>query len=170
VERVTRRRFLIGGAAAGALVIGGAGFEATRDIHGTRRLLHEHGLLDGPDQTPPTATSSAPPTVEYGTVDAPSGAVNYGLYLPAQPTLVLYCLHGRGGSRHDAFDHMAVHEFVEARSLPWAVASLDGGETYWHHRHDGSDTQRDLVEVLMPFVSAKAPAAKSAIIGWSMGG
>jgi enterochelin esterase-like enzyme len=50
------------------------------------------------------------------------------------------------------------------------VASLDGGETFWHKRKDGSNTQRDLVEVLIPFVLSKAPAAKSVVIGWSAGG
>ena len=170
MESVTRRRFLIGGAAAGALAVGAVGFEAVRDVHGTRRFLHQHGVLNGPDRPPPTASPAAPPSVEYGTIDAPSGPVNYGLYLPAAPQLVLYCLHGRGGSRRDAFDGMAVDRFVADAKLPWAIASLDGGETYWHHRRDGSDTQRDLVDVLMPFVAAKAPGARNAVIGWSMGG
>lgn len=169
MESVTRRRFLIGGVAAGAVAVGAVGFEATRDIHATRRLLHEHGLLGGPDQTPPPTSVAA--SLEYGTLDAPTGAVNYGLSLPAShPAAVLYCLHGRSGNRHDAFDHMSVHQFVADRNLPWAVASLDGGEEYWHRRRDGSDTQRDLVEVLMPFVGSKAPNAEPVIIGWSMGG
>jgi S-formylglutathione hydrolase FrmB len=168
MERVTRRRFLVGGVAAGAVTVGAVGFEATRDVHGTRRLLHQHGLLDGPNQTPPPTTVA--PSLEFGTLDAPSGPVNYGLYLPAAPTTVLYCLHGRGGNRHDAFDGMAMNRFVADRNLPWAIASLDGGEGYWHRRRDGSDGQRDLVDVLMPFVTTKAPGVKSAIIGWSMGG
>ena len=163
MESVTRRRFLIGGAAAGALAIGGAGFEATRDLHGTRRFLHHHGLLGGPDASPPKVS----PPVEYGR----TGAVDYGLYLPpVTATAALYCLHGRGGDRRNAFEGMAVHRFVAERNLPWAVASLDGGEGFWHHRRDGSDTQRDLVDVLMPFVASRAPVARSAVIGWSMGG
>jgi enterochelin esterase-like enzyme len=163
VQSVTRRRFLIGGAAASAVVIGGAGLEVTQNLHGTRRFLHRHGVLGGPDARPPAVS----PPVEYGT----TGTVNYGLYVPTgAPTVALYCLHGRGGNRHDAFDSMAVHRFVADRNLPWAVASLDGGEEFWHHRRDGSDTQRDLIDVLMPLVASRAPAAKSALIGWSMGG
>ncbi|MEY2403865.1 MAG: hypothetical protein QOD38_1416 [Acidimicrobiaceae bacterium] len=158
---------LTGGLATAAVGVTGGGFVATRDLHGTRRFLHRHGLLDGPDRAAPAIDVP----VEYGALQGPFGPVNYGLYLPAgNVAAVLYCLHGRGGSRRDAFDGIGVHRFIVERGLPWAVTSLDGGETFWHERKDGSNTQRDLIEGLIPFVSAKAPAAKSVVIGWSAGG
>ena len=167
VTELTRRSFVTGGVAAGALAVGGAGVVSAQNLHGTRRFLHRHGIVSGPDLAPPTVDAN----VEYGTITAGTGPVNYGLYLPGgDAEAVLYCLHGRGGSRRDAFDSIGVHRFVAARKLPWAVASLDSGESFWHTRADGSDTQRDLLEVLMPFVKTKAPAARSAVIGWSMGG
>ena len=166
MEAVTRRQVLAGGLAAAAVGITGGSVLAVQN-HGTRRFLHRHGVLGGPDLALPTIN----PTVEYGTLPPPFGSVNYGLYLPAaSAAVVLYCLHGRGGSRRDAFDGIGVHRFIAERGLPWGAASLDGGETFWHKRQDGSNTQRDLIEGLMPFVRTKAPAAKAVVIGWSAGG
>jgi hypothetical protein len=167
LEGITRRRVLTGGLATAAVGITGGSVLAARNIHGTRRFLHRHGLLDGPDRALPAIN----PPVEYGTLPAPFGSVNYGLYLPAGTVAaVLYGLHGRGGSRRDAFEGIGLHRFIAERGLPWGVATLDGVDTFWHKRKDGSNTQRDLLEGLIPFVAARAPAAKSAIIGWSAGG
>ncbi|MEY2420493.1 MAG: hypothetical protein QOI95_560 [Acidimicrobiaceae bacterium] len=167
MERITRRRVLTGGVATGVVAVAGGGVVATRNIHGTRRFLHRHGLLDGPDRAAPAVNL----LVDYGTLQSSFGPINYGLYLPAgNVAAVLYCLHGRGGSRHDAFDGIGVHRFIADRGLPWGVASLDGAETFWHKRKDGSDTQRDLIDGLIPFVSTKASGARSAVIGWSAGG
>ena len=158
---------LTGGFATAVVGVAGGGIAVARNPHGTRRALHSLGVLDGPDRAAPVVDA----LVEYGTLPSPFGPVNYGLYLPAgDMAAVLYCLHGRGGNRRDPFDGLGVHRFVAERRLPWAVASLDGGETFWHNRRDGSNSQRDLVDGLMPFVASKAPSASSAVIGWSMGG
>ena len=165
---VRRRTFLIGGLAAGAAAVGGAGIVTAQNLHGTRRFLHHHGIVKGPDPAEPSADTGA---VDYRTIPGPRGDVNYGLYTPPKAvTAVVYCLHGRGGNRHDAFDGIELHRYIAERKLPWAVASLDGGEAYWHRRANGSDTQRDLLEVLVPFVESKANPLKRAVIGWSMGG
>jgi pimeloyl-ACP methyl ester carboxylesterase len=167
VERITRRRVLAGGLATAAVGVAGGGVVVTRNLHGTRRFLHRHGLLDGPDRAAPAVH----PSVEYSTLQSPTGPIEYGLYLPAGNVVaVLYCLHGRGGSRRDAFDGIGVHRFVAERGLPWGVASLDGAETFWHQRRNGSNTQRDLVDGLIPFVLTKAPGARAVVIGWSAGG
>jgi hypothetical protein len=167
MEGMTRRRMLTGGLATAAVGITGGSVLAARNIHGTRRFLHRHGVLDGPDRAFPAVD----PAVEYGTLPPPFGSVNYGLCLPSgNVTAVLYCLHGRGGSHRDPFDGIGIHRFIAERGLPWGAASLDGAETFWHKRKDGSDTQRDLLEGLMPFVTTKAPSARAAVIGWSAGG
>ena len=167
MTEMNRRCFVTGGVAAGALLVGGAGVVSAQNVHATRRFLHRHGVVTGPNLAPPNVDAH----VDYATLAADTGPVNYGLYLPGGDVeAVLYCLHGRGGSRRDAFESIGVHRFIAARKLPWAVASLDGGESFWHPREDGSDTQRDLLQVLMPFVKTSAPAARSAVIGWSMGG
>ena len=164
---ITRRQFVTGGLATGAVGVVGGGVVATRNIHGTRRFLHRHGLLSGPDQAIPNVQAN----VEYGTLHPYTGAVNFGAYVPdGRVEAVLYGLHGRGGSHRDTFESIGVHKFIAARGLPWAVASLDGGEAFWHQRHDGTNTDRDLVDVLMPMMIERTGSAKSIVIGWSMGG
>lgn len=165
---MSRRSFVIGGAAVGAAAIGGIGVVTAQDLHATRRALHDHGIVEGPNLTQPRVDTV---TVDYRTEPGPRGDVNYGLYRPPNGvTAVVYCLHGRGGNRHDAFDSIGLHRFIAARGLPWAVASLDGRESYWHGRADGSDTQQDLLDVLVPIAETSTTPLKRAVIGWSMGG
>lgn len=127
------------------------------------------GVLTGPDRLAPAIEAS----VEYGAFDSAFAGqrLRYGLYIPeSTPQAVLYCLHGRGGSHHTAFDGLGVHRFVAAMSLPWAVASVDGDESFWHRRAGGSDTQRMLFDEFMPLVATRAPTARPVGLGWSMGG
>ena len=169
MAQLTRRRFLVGATAAGAAVVGGAGIASAARYHGVRRALHGVGLIDGPDQAIPAVD----PYVEYGTLDSAftRQRPGYGICRPqSAPELTLYCLHGRGGSHRDAFEHIGVHRFVAAAGLPWVVAAVDGGESFWHTRLDGVETQRMLLEEFMPLVAAAAPSVPSAAIGWSMGG
>jgi hypothetical protein len=117
VARITRRQFLVGGAGASVVAVGGAGFVALNN-HGARRFLHGHGLLGGPDTAPPEIGA----TVDYGTLQPSTGPMNYGLYLPSGTVAaVLYALHGRGGDRREAFDSIGLHRFVAARNLPWRL-------------------------------------------------
>lgn len=167
-EVITRRRFLAG---SGALAVAaGGGFVAATHPHGVRRFLHGHGVLDGPDQAIPETKAD----VEFGDFASTSvhHRVGYGLSRPdAEPTAALFCLHGRGGSHRDPFDDLGLHHFVAAAGLPWLVASVDGGESFWHPRADGTDAQRLVIDELMPRVLGDAPSSvQPVVMGWSMGG
>ena len=97
--------------------------------------------------------------------------VPYAMSLPRDPPVaLLICLHGRGGNHRDAFDHIGVHRFVAAAGLPYAVASVDGGESFWRKRADGTDAQALVVDELLPLALGRAPGAKPIVLGWSMGG
>lgn len=118
----------------------------------------------------------------------PGTSTAWRLALPAvsrepRPRLVV-ALHGRGGNASDAWS-LGLHRAATDRGL--ALASADGGETYWHDRHDGSDTGAMVIEDLVPLLAAVAggssgsssasPSASSVwpggpigLIGWSMGG
>lgn len=110
--------------------------------------------------------------VSYGVLaSAYTRRPGYGLYVPAQrPQAVVYCLHGRGDTHRDVFDRLGVHKFVAAAGLPWAVAAVDGGESFWHPRADGTDTRRMLFEEFMPLVEGRVGPARPVALGWSMGG
>jgi pimeloyl-ACP methyl ester carboxylesterase len=165
---MTRRRFLVGAGSAGALAVGGGGAIAVTRPHTMRRFLHARGLLGGPDARIPDATAD----VQFGEIDSAAvrRRVGYGMSLPSAPAQgALICLHGRGGTHRDPFDDLGVHRFVAAAGLPLAVASVDGGESFWHARADGTDTQKLVLDELVPLVHRSAPGAALVVIGWSMG-
>ena len=98
-------------------------------------------------------------------------AVEWGMSAPAQSEAVIVCLHGRGGSHRFAFGSIAVHRFVAARKLPWAVVAVDGGpSSYWHRRTDGRDPQAMVFDELLPVVKRRIGSVPLLLLGWSMGG
>jgi pimeloyl-ACP methyl ester carboxylesterase len=84
------------------------------------------------------------------------------------PRLVV-ALHGKGGNADDAFDGLHLGEHADRLGL--AVASVDGGDRYWHARRAGDDTGAMVIEDLLPTLrDAGAGPAPVGLIGWSMGG
>src|SRR3954470_6227234 len=117
---VTRRQFLIGAGATGAVAVATSGGVASTRLQGIHRFLHAHGVRGGPDQAIPQVDAE----VEFGhlTSAAMGRDVAYGLYAPHLPAeAMLVCLHGRGGSSRDPFEQIGLHKFVFAARLPWAV-------------------------------------------------
>lgn len=87
-----------------------------------------------------------------------------------RPRGLVVALHGFGGSADDAF-HLGFADAVETSRM--ALVSVDGGDTYWHTRRDGSDTGAMVRDELVPAALAGAglPAATPiTLLGWSMGG
>jgi enterochelin esterase-like enzyme len=88
---------------------------------------------------------------------------------PAKTTPVVIALHGRGGAAGDAFDSLHLDQHVREAGL--AVASVDGGDYYWHARRVGIDPGAMVVDDLLPLlVRQTGYAGKVAFLGWSMGG
>jgi len=90
---------------------------------------------------------------------------------------VAVVLHGRGGDHTSAFDdgYLGLDRFlaqaVGAGSAPYAMASVDGGETYWHRRADGEDAGAMVVDELLPLLAEHGlDVGRLAFLGWSMGG
>lgn len=86
-------------------------------------------------------------------------------------------LHGRGGDHTTAFAReglgldrfLAAH--VRAGGTPFALASVDGGETYWHARDSGEDAGAMVTEELLPRLAREGvDTGRLAFLGWSMGG
>jgi enterochelin esterase-like enzyme len=57
---------------------------------------------------------------------------------------------------------------------PFALASVDGGESYWHPRASGEDRMSMLMHEFVPMCADRwqlgETRARRAIMGWSMGG
>ena len=54
---------------------------------------------------------------------------------------------------------------------PFAIATVDGGTSYWHPRPDGEDAGAMVVDELLPLVAEQGlDTDRIVLIGWSMGG
>jgi pimeloyl-ACP methyl ester carboxylesterase len=82
---------------------------------------------------------------------------------------VVVVLHGKGGDASHAFRIMQLQDHASSSRL--TLASVDGGDYYWHARRAGVDTGAMVVEDFLPLVRREtAYAGKVAFLGWSMGG
>jgi pimeloyl-ACP methyl ester carboxylesterase len=67
-------------------------------------------------------------------------------------------------------DTLHVVDFVAAAALGYAVAAVDGGESYWHRRASGEDRMAMLLGEFLPLLHDRFGLVPRAIMGWSMGG
>jgi len=85
------------------------------------------------------------------------------------PQPLVVALHGQGGTGDEPFADVQIEHHVASSGL--AVASVDGGDFYWHARRSGIDTSRMVIEDLLPLMALKGLATdRIGLIGWSMGG
>jgi pimeloyl-ACP methyl ester carboxylesterase len=105
----------------------------------------------------------------------PGQEVRWRLARPARPAAgagpqpLVIALHGHGGDAGWPFDGLHIERNVLATGL--ALASVDGGDFYWHARRSGVDTGAVVVDDLLALLAGKGLAtARIGLIGWSMGG
>ena len=128
----------------------------------------------------PAPSGVAAPTMVTGSfVSAARGGVttNWAIARPPGQTAPLrpvIALHGRWS---DAATVMAggveqgLAQAVNAGLPPFAVVSVDGGESYWHDRANGDHAGSMVLDELIPMLSDKGlDTSRVAFIGWSMGG
>lgn len=156
--------------------------------------------VPGPTATSPvpdsagTTTAAIPPappsTVSPSTVSTRTGAfvsrfrlavtTHWSLAVPLpehanQLLPVAIFLHGLGGSSEmllrDLEADRAIQRHLDDGGPPFAVAAVDGGDSWWHARADGSDTQSMLVQEFLPFLGDQGlDLGRVGIFGTSMGG
>lgn len=135
---------------------------------------------------PPSTSPAGPPAVKMSTGSFVSkyrrGAItHWTVATPALPGRgatdypVAVFLHGLGGNNRAIFEVLEAHTVLQrhlaAGGTPFAIAAVDGGDTWWHARADGSDTQSMLVREFVPFLGARGyDVGRIALFGISMGG
>ena len=90
---------------------------------------------------------------------------------------VAVVLHGRGNDHASVFsaDYLALDRYlaqaVRGGTPSFALASIDGGEAYWHARSDGDDPAAMVVDELLPLLAGHGlDIRRLGFMGWSMGG
>ncbi len=91
------------------------------------------------------------------------------------PVPVCVWLHGRGDRAATVVDELKVPNFLSQAITggvpPFVVVAIDGGERYWHRRHDGDDPEAMVVDELPLMLQQQGIiATRWAVAGWSMGG
>jgi len=163
---LSRRSFLVGGAASVGLAAAGV------EVLGRDRILHKIGLQQSPDlHVPRSDWKVHEASLRSAHVEGTTGwAVSRP---PGDDALTgaIVCLHGFGADHRYAFDAVRVHDVVASAGERIGVAAVDGGvHSYWHARDDGTDTGRMVLNEFVPLVRDRLDVERVAVLGWSMGG
>ncbi|WP_426573949.1 alpha/beta hydrolase [Aquihabitans sp. McL0605] len=177
-RQLSRRRLLIGGACTVGVVVGGGALASAGLLPGGTRLRRALGL-DGEDGTIPDVPPGPAALGSFQSehrkqltrwaVSYPPGS-KVGARLP-----VLVSLHGKGGTAGTSFQSLGLDRFLAAAiatgTAPFAIAAVDGGNTYWHHRDDGTDSGAMVLDELLPILADRGlDTRRLGLFGWSMGG
>jgi S-formylglutathione hydrolase FrmB len=128
---------------------------------------------------PPTAAAATPTYLSGSFISAARGGIetNWAIARPPGQTRALrpvIALHGRGGNATAVMDlgvRDGLAHMVNAGSPPFAVVSVDGGDTYWHRRASGADSGAMVLTELLPLLATHGlDTSRVAFMGWSMGG
>jgi S-formylglutathione hydrolase FrmB len=177
--RIVTRRTVLGAGALGTLCAASAAVGVEQRILPGRSWLSAHLGRNGRDGQLPDVRPGR--VVSGSFVSQRRNGVRCGwavAYPPGRRTdlPVLVVLHGRGGDHASAFGNdlglqFYLAQLVETGGQPFAVASVDGGDTYWHQRRSGENSAAMVTAELLPVLRARGLRTdRIGLLGWSMGG
>ena len=84
-------------------------------------------------------------------------------------------LHGTGSGHGFLFGELGaqgvLQRHVDGGGTPFAIAAVDGGDSWWHARADGTDTQSMLLTEFLPLLAGSGlDTVRVGLFGLSMGG
>ena len=131
-------------------------------------------------QADPPGSATAAPTYFTGSfMSAARGGIetNWAIARPPgqhQALRPVIALHGHGANASQVMDFGVLDglaRVVNAGLPPFAVVSVDGGDTYWHRRASGADSGAMVLTELLPMLATHGlDISRVAFMGWSMGG
>jgi len=175
---ISRRTLVLGSVGGIAAITAGAlGLVEAGALPGRARLNSALGW-DGGSGTTPDITPGPVITGSFSSA-ARRTTVGYSILRPAGHTGRLpmaVVLHGRGADHTSAVTAMSYDRYlaaaVQAGTPPFALVTVDGGESvYWHRRANGDDPLKMLTDELLPIAAAHGlQTDRIGLTGWSMGG
>jgi dienelactone hydrolase len=175
--RTSRRGLLLGaGGAVAAVVAAGAAVDVglLPGEYRLRRFLSQTGPAGHvPDVAPGRVVSGS-----FVSRDRLGVRVGWSVIYPGQRPErlpVMVSLHGHGGDHTTAVTDLRMDRFLPAAAragvTPFAVATVDGGNTYYHPRPSGEDAGAMVLDEFLPRLAGLGlDTGRLAFHGWSMGG
>ena len=158
---ISRRAVLL----AGVTAVAGAGA-----AEAVVRLRHH------PDHTGlPDVPAGLQVSGEFASTQYPGPKRGWTIAYPratAERLPVVVSLHGRGADHRTSFgDTLGLQRFLVAGKHDFAIASIDGGDTYWHRRAAGGDAGAMVISEFLPLLADHGlDTRRIGFLGWSMGG
>jgi S-formylglutathione hydrolase FrmB len=174
---LTRRDLLLSAGAA-AVAVGTAGVLVEVEVlPGKYRLRRALGMTGAsgriPDVTPGRVISGT-----FVSRHRLGASVGWSIIYPGprpERLPVMLSLHGIGGDHTTAITDLGLDRFLPAAAdagvPPFAIATVDGGTTYYHPRPQGEDAGAMVLDELLPLLTERGlDTRRLAFQGWSMGG
>lgn len=174
--KVTRRVFLTAGVSV--LAVGGLAEAVNAGLLPGRNTMYSALGLDGPPTTVPKVAGV--PVVSGSFVSAKRKGIKTGWSVAApageRDLPLVVALHGYHGNHRSLFGAEVgldrfLAEHIAKGGKPIAIASIDGGNRYWHPRADGDDPAGMVMDEFLPRLQAMGiDVGRLAFTGYSMGG
>jgi S-formylglutathione hydrolase FrmB len=176
---LSRRAVLLGTTGVGVAAVGAAGVGIQQGVLPGRPFFQELLGLNGED--------GAVPDVDPGAVERGSFVSEHRLGArtgwalcrapgTSGPIPLVVALHGLGGDHATLVGPaFGLPEFLAQAVAdgvpPYAIATVDGGTSYWHERPSGEDAGAMVVDELLPLLAEHdVTIDRIGLMGWSMGG
>jgi S-formylglutathione hydrolase FrmB len=176
---LSRRALLLGSAGVGVAGLGAAGVGVHQGVLPGRPYVQELLGLNGEDGVVPDIEAGRVERGSFPSRHRLGTETGWALCRPpgaSGPLPLVVALHGAGGdhARLVGPDY-GLPEFLAAAVAdgvpPFAIATVDGGRSYWHPRPSGEDAGAMVVDELLPLLAERgARTDRIGLLGWSMGG
>jgi dienelactone hydrolase len=173
-----RRRTLLLGGGAAVVAVGTAGVLVEEEVLPGRYRLRRALGMTGPSGHIPDVSPGRVVSGTFVSQRRLGVRVGWSVIYPgprAERLPVMVSLHGFGGDHTTAIGELGMDRFLAAAVAdgvpPFAIATVDGGTTYYHPRPSGEDAGAMVLDEFLPLLADHGlDVRRLAFQGWSMGG